>query len=275
MGIFSGILLVSDIDGTLKDYDGTIPAANIEAIKYFIKNGGLFTVATGRGVESARASMQKIVSNCAPIVFNGGAIYDYGTEEFLWQKPLPDTAKEVVLEISEKFPTMGIQVYHEHELYLLADSAVCQRMVTYEGLKYTYERFGDIKGITWNKVLCLTDEPTVMEMIAYLSHKTPDGFYFCRTQAEYYEIMSVGADKGSALARLAALKGIDIQNTYAIGDYYNDETLISAAGYSCYTDNAPEELKPLANYISVHCKDGAVADYIRHIESRIKEKEAI
>ena len=47
MGKFDGILLCSDWDGTL--FDGTsIPENNVEAIRYFQRNGGTFTLSSGR-----------------------------------------------------------------------------------------------------------------------------------------------------------------------------------------------------------------------------------
>ena len=50
MGIYSDILLTVDFDRTLTAPDSSIPERNIEAIRYFIDNGGVFTVNTGRSV---------------------------------------------------------------------------------------------------------------------------------------------------------------------------------------------------------------------------------
>ena len=45
---FKSVLIASDFDGTLKNDDGVITPDVIEKIKYFIENGGLFTICTGR-----------------------------------------------------------------------------------------------------------------------------------------------------------------------------------------------------------------------------------
>ena len=49
---YEGILLCSDLDGTLYT-SGTkqISPENLEAVKYFIANGGQFTFASGRPPE--------------------------------------------------------------------------------------------------------------------------------------------------------------------------------------------------------------------------------
>ena len=46
MGKFSGILICSDFDGTLA-VGGHVVEKNIDAIRYFQENGGLFSVITG------------------------------------------------------------------------------------------------------------------------------------------------------------------------------------------------------------------------------------
>ena len=50
MALFSDVLLTVDYDRTLTAPDSSIPQRNIEAIRYFMENGGVFTVNTGRSV---------------------------------------------------------------------------------------------------------------------------------------------------------------------------------------------------------------------------------
>ena len=50
MAQFSDVLLTVDYDRTLTAPDSTIPERNLEAIRYFMENGGAFTVNTGRSV---------------------------------------------------------------------------------------------------------------------------------------------------------------------------------------------------------------------------------
>ena len=76
-GKFSDYLLVSDMDATLLDDNHTISEENRQAIDYFIKNGGRFTVATGRMVEAVRAYMPNLHINAPAVLHNGAKIYDY------------------------------------------------------------------------------------------------------------------------------------------------------------------------------------------------------
>ena len=48
MGKFDGMLICTDLDGTLLRNDKTISCENIDAIEYFKQEGGYFTFVTGR-----------------------------------------------------------------------------------------------------------------------------------------------------------------------------------------------------------------------------------
>ena len=45
---FDGILICTDLDGTILDDNKNISAENLDAIEYFKSEGGLFNFVTGR-----------------------------------------------------------------------------------------------------------------------------------------------------------------------------------------------------------------------------------
>ena len=47
------VLIASDLDGTIVCGGREIPRRTEEALRRFVRNGGLFTVATGRAIGSA------------------------------------------------------------------------------------------------------------------------------------------------------------------------------------------------------------------------------
>jgi hydroxymethylpyrimidine pyrophosphatase-like HAD family hydrolase len=60
------------------------------------------------------------------------------------------------------------------------------------------------------------------------------------------DILPAGCSKGAALLSLAATRGIDPGQILAIGDNWNDVSMLEAAGAAVLMDNAPEDLKVLA-----------------------------
>ncbi len=60
------------------------------------------------------------------------------------------------------------------------------------------------------------------------------------------DILPAGCSKGAALLAYAASRGIDASEILAIGDNWNDVSMLAAAGSAVLMDNAPGDLKELA-----------------------------
>ena len=57
------------------------------------------------------------------------------------------------------------------------------------------------------------------------------------------ELNAKGVDKGYGLIALASKLGIDINDTIAIGDNYNDVEMLKAAGLVVGANNAGDDIK--------------------------------
>jgi hydroxymethylpyrimidine pyrophosphatase-like HAD family hydrolase len=60
------------------------------------------------------------------------------------------------------------------------------------------------------------------------------------------DILPAGCSKGSALLRLAETRGVKAEEILAIGDNWNDVSMLEVAGQAVLMGNAPEDLKALA-----------------------------
>ena len=60
------------------------------------------------------------------------------------------------------------------------------------------------------------------------------------------DILPAGVSKGAALTRLAEERGIQLSEVMAIGDNWNDLSMLQVAGYPVLMGNAPEELLAMA-----------------------------
>ena len=72
---FEGVLLASDMDGTLLNSSRLIGRENREALRWFTDCGGRFCVATGRAVEVTRMYFNDIPVNAPYICLNGALVY--------------------------------------------------------------------------------------------------------------------------------------------------------------------------------------------------------
>ena len=81
---FKNVLLASDFDGTLADCNGIIPESVISAIKYFMSEGGRFTVCTGRIFQGFHLYSEEYIN--APVLLGNGAMaYDYKNKDADWK----------------------------------------------------------------------------------------------------------------------------------------------------------------------------------------------
>jgi len=80
------------------------------------------------------------------------------------------------------------------------------------------------------------------------------------------DILPAGCSKGAAILSLAAMRGIDASQILAVGDNWNDVSMLEIAGAAVLMDNAPEDLKALARTrgwrVGASNRDDGVADAI-------------
>ena len=101
-------LLVTDLDGTLYKNQNFIPQENLDAIKRFEELGGKFTVCTGRGINTTEFISKAIDFNC-PLIVNGGhTFYDFYKDKTILSVDLPESSKEFLKLLIQKFPDVEI-----------------------------------------------------------------------------------------------------------------------------------------------------------------------
>lgn len=124
---FSGVLLASDYDDTL--YDRSISQENRAAIRYFVEEGGLFTISTGRSYRNFAIQMEQedLPVNAPVVLANGATIYDFQQEKLLWQSTLPLEASEHLAALCRTYPEVGVEAYHGDRIYTYRANDVTRR----------------------------------------------------------------------------------------------------------------------------------------------------
>lgn len=273
MNTFDGILICTDLDGTLFQTGGcSVSKENIDAIRYFQQNGGTFTFITGRMPYFSEKAYNAIQPNAPFGCINGGGIYDHRTQQYVWTRPIPLSVLELVKYIDEQMPDMGIQINCFEKLYFRKDNLAGQhfRMVT--GLPLCLCSYEDIDK-PFAKVVFCDHRPQEIERLAALLHAHPlaDQFDFIHSEQSLYEILPKGISKGDVLPRLCEHLQLSMDKTVTVGDYHNDVSMLRAAKAGVAVANACDEAKAAAKYVTVSNDQHAIAQIIRDIESgRIK-----
>lgn len=263
--IFKGMLIASDLDGTLIGKDSVIPQCNLDAIEYFKSNGGKFTIATGRAIESTRNYVKIIKPNAPCIVFNGAMIYDYDSEKVIWKKPISKNALKYTSLIMKKFPEIGVEVCTEGPINIIRNTPFIMEHVGIENISHCFKTLQEVKQ-EWYKVFFAMESDLIPKVQAYTTSLNHKDVWYVASSLNYFEMLPQGIDKGNAFIRLAKYINVSRNNTFAIGDYYNDIELLNAASISATPENAPEDIKFISDMIVCNCNDGAIENLIKNIE---------
>lgn len=75
-----------------------------------------------------------------------------------------------------------------------------------------------------------------------------------------------GVDKASGAERVAQYYGLKMEEVMAFGDGGNDISIVQAAGVGVAMDNACDELKAVADYVTTSVDDDGVYNALKHFE---------
>lgn len=267
MGKFDGILLCTDLDGTLLTDDKQISTENKNAIAYFMSQGGLFTFATGRIPQGIRHIVSQVMPNVPIVCCNGAGIYDLKTNKMLWSQYLDQEAVRVVEFIDRSFPFSGIEIVNREHLYFCKMNDIVLEHKRLEQLPDFHADYHDVE-MPWTKVLFMQNEeqlPFVKN--ALLSSPFADRYEFVQSSPYYYELLPKDATKGMALKRLAQMLRIPVHNVIAAGDNENDISLLKMAGTGIAVANAMQEVKNIADFITVDNNSHAISAIIYHLNN--------
>ncbi len=274
-GDMNGWLLVSDIDGTLNNKLRQTPRRNIRAISDFISRGGIFTLASGRNVQSLKKHYDKLPLEGMPaIVMNGSGIYDFTGGKFLFKDPICPAGRELVRAAHRRFQLNEVAIFTSDNIYCLNAGVCCRAFVGADHLDHRFcASFDEVPQEDWCKVIFFGTPVGLKRVMAFTEQYGQGIIKTFHSSIIGFEIVNATANKGAAVLKLAEMKGIAFDHTAAIGDYYNDADMLRAVGLSAACGQAPREIKELVDYQACHCNQGAVADFIHHIEEiQVKER---
>ena len=268
MGKFDGVLICTDLDGTLLKKDKSISEANVEAIEYFKREGGFFTIVTGRMPFYVTYIADTVRPNAPFGCINGGGLYDWDKKEYIFKEPLSSRVFEMLKCASEHFPQIGMQVTTFDKIYFCQENGTMEHFRSVTGVKNLPCHYKEVKEPI-AKILfgSDSDEELVALEAMMTAHPFAKEFELIRSDKTLYEILPKGICKGTSIAKLCDYLSVDIQKSIAIGDYNNDVPMFRTAGTGIAVSNACEEALKAADFITVSNEEHAIAKVICDLES--------
>ncbi|WP_288342945.1 Cof-type HAD-IIB family hydrolase [uncultured Dubosiella sp.] len=261
-------LIASDLDETLLSTDRTVSEENREAIRRARAQGNKFVCATGRGYESIQGTLEEIgmkdAANEYTISFNGGAITENAGNRLIHFEGLPFEQAETIFQRGLKYDVC-IHVYTLDTvwIYRIFDGErqyLAGRMAFRE---FDAENLDFLKEEPLVKVLYVhTNRDYLNRIEAELADITGD-LDVSYSSNRYLEFNKKGVNKGNALKFLGDYLGIPHENQIAVGDNFNDLSMIEAAGLGVGVQNTVQSMKGKCDVILKSTNDeGAIAELI-------------
>ncbi len=270
MARFDDILLTVDFDRTMTGPDSVIPQRNLDAISYFMHNGGSFTVNTGRGVATFWKYLDTLPVNAPYLLYNGSAAYENGglTQLKIIDLDLWQTIKEV----AEAFPDMNLEIQGLDTHYLVNQRP--EMVALYEAMQWRhapavfgsdvgpflkFALFGQPRVSAVSDMFTATEEEELRfaQAVKWLEEKYGDKVEIFRAAPRIIDVHAKGVSKNAAARGLQARLGKKI--LVCVGDAENDIPMLDGADYAF----CPADAVVADRYETVcECALGAVADVI-------------
>lgn len=267
-GKFTGVMLVSDFDDTLYGSDLHVSDENRTAIRSFIEQGGLFTVATGRARKtfSPQVALEDIPLNAPVILSNGATVFDYQTNRLVRRTYLPDRVLEDMQDVCTRFPELGFEAYYQNEIFVHNPNLVTRRHMERVGMDYTVIPIRDIP-LPLTKIILEQSPAFLQEVQAYMQETVGESYEVIFSNAVLLELTAKNSHKGGTTLWLADYLGIEREHLYCVGDNQNDIPMLQAAKIGFAPISCSNSVKEWGGARMVRsCDDGCVASVIEILD---------
>lgn len=267
-------LIATDLDGTFVDDDKHLLEDNLQAFAACAARGIHLVPATGRTFIGIPDEIRNLPGVRYAITVNGAVVIDLKENRTISTCRM---SNETAVKIME----------------LACDSADDIMYDAYvDGIGYAKEEF-------YNNLEPYVESRGVLELVRKTRTPVPDNIEYVRSCGKEVEkvnmfftdmkarekmravlteipeiivssaisnnleINAIGADKGSALLRLADYLNIKREETMAFGDGENDISMLRQAGFGVAMANGEEHIKAAADHVTVTNNEAGVAVAIR------------
>lgn len=263
-------VIASDMDETLLNDQHEICQRNIDLIQQAKAKGVKFVPATGRGFMSIQNDLKRLglydEEEEYVISFNGGALSENKKNRLLFFEGLSFAKTKEIFEFGLKCDVCQ-HIYTQDHVYVFHLSESEAQRIEKQKVVCTImeeDSIDFLKDTPISKILYQnTDVPYLMSLEPQMQSIVAGECAVSYSSNRYMEFNKIGVDKGQGLKHLAQILGVDISECIAIGDNYNDLSMLEVAGLSVAAANAVEDVKKACDVTTkADNNEGVIAEVI-------------
>ena len=262
-------IIFIDIDGTLRNDKKEITEKTKETIRKTIEKGIYVLICSGRPTKYVEEVSKEALASSYVIGCNGGEIYDYKEKKTIYLNALEQGEIMTLWNIANRYDVQFSMISNgrrivkkqtddETDILLeepienfVTDNLVTQCVfssLNLENIRNSKEEINDIKKIE----------------IVNLS-KCLENNKFPKEKPFFLDITCKDTSKGNAIKKLCEYLKIDLKDSVAIGDSYNDVTMFEIVGHSVAMGNAPEDIKRIVDEVTDTNNEDGVAKFLEKV----------
>ncbi|SEH28707.1 Cof-type HAD-IIB family hydrolase [Selenomonas sp. KH1T6] len=255
-------IVFSDIDGTFLNGDSQVNPRTGQAARALAAKMP-FVLVSARMPEAIYPITNEIGIKI-PVISYSGALVLTEKEEVLYDKRMTGTDTGMVLGVIQRdFPQVTLNYYAGRHWYV---EGIDERVQTEMDITSATAEVRDFEEILLaeempNKILVMADPEDCERMEAELSEKFPS-LHIVRSSAFLLEIMDKSVSKATGIKVMLEHYGIAAEESLAFGDNYNDVEMLEFCGRSVAMGNAPEDIKKLADEVTLSNDEDGLAEYL-------------
>jgi Cof subfamily protein (haloacid dehalogenase superfamily) len=256
-------LIAIDIDGTLLPSSGTtISRRNCRALREAQAAGLHIVIATGRRHQYAEPVLEQVglSPHTVMISSNGSVVRDFDGE-LIGRTLLPvETARSLCPALRPFGQTMVFTFDREHQPSLVVESMASLHlrigawveanrhdMVEIAPLERAFDHDeSPIQAMLCGNIAQVRAAQQALEGMALAADITMQRTEYAERNLGILDLLPPGCSKGHALRDYARSVGLEASEIMAIGDNFNDQTMLEYAGQAAVMGNAGEEMRRLA-----------------------------
>ena len=272
---FQDIMIATDLDGTFFSSEAKEVPRNIEAIKYFTENGGIFTFATGRASWNTDVLLPNAGEylNHPAITCNGMTLYDMSEHTPVREYFIPsEQVVELVDVILPKFSEVCFRAAGLEGIFVFQpEHPILVREQKKNPVKYFVCPYKEWISYKFYKITMRAESEILDEVKAYLDNLFGDKYNICKSWPTILEILPKGRSKAEMLREVKN----DLEENgrkiklYAVGDFENDIDMLKMADVAVCPDNALDCVKEICDLCLCDNDSGVIADLIYKLDEDI------
>ncbi|MCT2537058.1 Cof-type HAD-IIB family hydrolase [Aquibacillus koreensis] len=258
-------MIALDLDDTLLRDDLSISNRTKDALMHAQEMGIKVVLASGRptfGMMPIAKELRLADYGSYIISFNGGKVINCKSQEAIFSSGLSVTDVQKLYTISQR-EEVNILTYVGDEIITANEDAYTTIESNITGLPV--KAVNDFPASIENqvvKVLMVGEPNKLAETEKKLQAELDEEFSVMRSKPYFLEFTEKGVTKATSINELIKRYGIKREEVIAIGDSYNDQEMIVFAGLGVAMDNAPDDIKAVADVVTDSNMNDGVAKIV-------------